>query len=149
VTAFLNDWVAELRQGNRPQCKGRLTEVVDGVESFCCLGVAESMLVERGLQTRRHWDAELPEDENDPGIPEQYVYGDHQEGGVLTDEGCKALGLTTRNPEVQLVEWDTPAYNATEDDGKPTFMTLAQMNDAGFTFSQIADVIDYFFGGEK
>lgn len=132
-TEFIAEWTAELRSGNRQQGRGRLHEVLeDGTEAFCCLGVVEDMLYQRGLSTRKLWERD-EEDER----PSCYAYteGGEEETGVLTDKAREYVGFEDGqfNPDIRL---------------PGVVDSLAELNDDGLTFDQIADVIDYAFGGK-
>jgi hypothetical protein len=149
-TEFIKEWTAELRSGEREQTSGYLTKIdKDGNRSFCCLGVAEDMLCQRGLETSKIWTEENEE------IPAQVAYGEQESTGVLTEEAAAFIGIETlysesnaaSNPTVRLPQVED--YHDDQEQMLPEIVSLAELNDSGFTFSQIADVIDYFFGGEK
>jgi hypothetical protein len=136
----IEEWTAELRKGDRIQGQGRLHEVLEnGVEKFCCLGVVQDMLHKQGEQDRILWEAQ-PED----SIPTQYAYvdpGGFEEIGTLTKQAADKLGIP-QNPPIAITFHENGTL-------KTEVYLIAQLNDSGFTFSQLADVIDYFYGGNN
>lgn len=116
------EWLAALRGGDYGQCKGRLR----GSESeFCCLGVYLDLKVKKGdgVWTRSHQDFTFP-------------------NGYMSRD--------LEFPETGTLPFRSPlnGYAATVDGLKGrngSSVHLADLNDDGLTFSQIADVIDYFF----
>lgn len=121
--ALKNQWVANLRSGKFSQGHSALATVDD---KFCCLGVFCEIA------------PEVDREEHPNGGDVIFKY----KGSVdlfylptaLADEYFE--GLT--NPPIEL--WGDLKFS---DNGSQS-VTLAQLNDGGFTFKQIADVIDYF-----
>lgn len=132
-TEFISEWTAELRSGEVEQGKHRLATIDDGKVKFCCLGVAENLLVKKGLQT-----CTTAEDRDHDFM----MFGAEEEAGVLSQFGVEYLGFDMPNPDIELEDFEDP-------EGKGLSFSLAELNDEGFTFVQIADLIDYFFGGEN
>jgi hypothetical protein len=121
-------WLEALRDPDRKQARGMLN---DG-RGMCCLGVACDI---SGLGD---WEG-FGEAWYRPGM------GNAEDKG-LPVEVAAWLGVPTdpnfhpENPRIPgLVIKDFGTY--VDSDGT---ITLAQLNDSGFTFAQIADVIDYF-----
>lgn len=126
-TEFLAEWTNELRNGGRTQTVGALHKVYeDGSESFCCLGVAEDLLCKRGVEVRSAFDLHNSDEVR------QYAYGLEEEAGVLSWNAKEYIGLPERNPDVWI--------------GDDWYNSVAELNDMGFTFPQIADLLDYTYG---
>jgi len=117
-------WVRALRSGKYKQASGQL-KTEDG---FCCLGVLCD------VYDSTNWTVAA---DNDLGEAyQEWHYKISKLGGytsimkdVLPDEVVDAAGLDLQNPEVP--------YGI---DGTRT--SLAQLNDTGATFAQIADLIE-------
>lgn len=86
-------WVAALRSGKYGQCRSRLKL---GSNLFCCLGVAENVVLGNRRRSGAHF---------------------------LSEGSRKALGLRS------VTGW----FNG---------QSLAQLNDSGSTFAEIADIIE-------
>lgn len=150
-TLTIKEWTGELRSGNRAQTTGTLHEVEDGQEKFCCLGVVQDMLHQRGLcerQPRLDGDGEVV----GYGYVYTYKWNDESvertaiETGTLTDQARNLLGFKHNNPAIELPWVNHEDRREGEEDRHESY-TLAQLNDSGMPFNQIADLIDYFFGG--
>lgn len=128
-------WTAALRSGEYGQAK----EVLRVQDNYCCLGVLCDL----------HAKVTNPP-ENDGWVQKlsnTYTYGLESEETVLPTEVQTWSKLMTGNPSFQAS--DKP-YNElyAGDIGKfqrNEILSLAELNDEGLTFSQIADVIDYMF----
>jgi hypothetical protein len=119
----MTEWVAALRSGKYEQCTAKLHSLV----GFCCLGVKRDL---EGCNWQE-WDGKFMDTEN---CNQTWFY--HGKSG-LTDEG--------RFPfQVQLsYERSSQTY-----DGPPYWQRceqLSELNDQGFTFSEIADIIELLF----
>lgn len=125
-----SDWVKELRSGNWEQGP----EVLLSVDSFdsikhCCLGVLACMLTG---------------DRRDTGI-----YAD-DDGSLLDEDVVKTIGLPNRVDEiVDYVMGHNPDKKEFSDARLDRLRNLdssqnvlAGLNDIGFTFDQIAQIID-------
>jgi hypothetical protein len=111
-------WLAALRSGEYTQAQERL-KTYEGC--FCCLGVLTDLYnKETG---KGEW---TPEDE---GVV--FSSGGDEEGTVLPDEVRIWAGLPICNPGVKVGDPDSP-YNE----------SLAELNDAGMVFGEIADKIE-------
>jgi hypothetical protein len=142
---FKAEWTAELRSGNRLQGKGRLSRIYidnDGVktERLCCLGVACEL---RPADAIKRIDAEFEVDSetNDPNGVEsgkiQTVFYNGMSG--MPSESFNAKHFGGDSPGFYLYWTDQFENNFHK------LVTLAELNDDGLTFSQIADVIDYLY----
>jgi hypothetical protein len=159
--SVIKDWTAELRSGERTQCRATLKDS----KGFCCLGVATDLAINLKVVTGS-W-------EEDNG----FYYADdtsedYKESAALPDDVRRWLGFVHSNPviEIRFVEKDAElnefgSWNFLDSEGLLTnkglpqtsesspypsncfrqAFSLAELNDTGFTFEQIADVIDYFF----
>jgi len=116
-------WIAELRSGNIRQGYGVLHDA--RTDAMCCLGVLCHLAKQAGVSV------------DDVRTDTQYVLYDNC-SGYLPESVQEWAGLTSSNPTVLEDELLTRAI-ATLGDG-----TLAKMNDDGFTFDQIADLIEAF-----
>lgn len=121
IKEHLAEWVAALRSGNYKQGRSRLRRG----DEYCCLGVAMELA---GVP------CEIPAD--DPGVVYYYA-GPYGSALTLTPAGEEWLGVSTSAPYVDMpVGWDR------SDDCCRT--NVAELNDEGFTFDQIADLVEYF-----
>lgn len=134
-------WVAALRSGEYEQTKGYLGRTVtkdDGTQvmGYCCLGVLCQVAVAEGV-------IEAPY-EAEEGHCVTLVYAGYEEV-ELPYMVRDWAGLDRVDPEVRTPEGagDLTSFMGT---GQPNRTTLASLNDAdGFTFAQIADVIEEQF----
>ncbi len=121
-------WLAALRSGNYTQAQGRL-RVGD---SFCCLGVLCDLAIADGVAIR--WGEEVAWGEGIvPIVPREYPEGeDLLNLSVLPDIVIEWAGLPeyTGNPDLRYEYQDENR------------VALAVLNDNGFTFEQIADLIE-------
>lgn len=149
IRAHREQWLAELRSGNRRQVEGYLAcRVDDGTDEvgFCCLGVATDMV---------------------PGVEYEEVTGSHVfrrylvadgpwEYLVLPNAARAWLGVTAGDPDLDFTDtqddWDAlggildgdvfDQVQSNYEEG--SHVTLAMLNDAGATFAQIAEVFETF-----
>jgi hypothetical protein len=168
----LRSWVTELREGDRLQVKGGLAKFTsdnDGTTKvgYCCLGVG----CEVAGVDKYQFQFEDP-DENDEDA-DAYSYGTGGMTELAPPEFLTWLGFTVddnhagngydlrldyvpddladvsvQGTEEQHAKWTerVAEYERPYSDyADPLFpLTLAGLNDSGFTFAQIADCIDYF-----
>lgn len=128
-------WIDALRDPKRSQTTGCLYDQ----SGMCCLGVAADI---SGLG---EWSG--------PYKRQMYVTADgvNREESVTPVEVAEWLGFprisdTTITPLVGTVIQNPfiPGLTGRDVDDDGTGYTLASLNDAGLTFPQIADVIEYF-----
>ena len=106
-------WLKALRSGEYKQGAGCLKNN----DEFCCLGVLSDIYAkEKNLK----WNDEF----YDRGIDDGFIYG---RSAIPSNFVCKWAELKEPNPVVYL-------------DG--CIDSVARMNDEGYTFEQIADVIE-------
>lgn len=127
------EWVAALRSGKYKQTTERLHKMGDGgPDRYCCLGVLCSLAAQEGVV-----DAVIP----DPA--EGYVQysgrWDHvsdRSTTTLPYPVTRWADLTSSNPYIG----NEPAWSA----GLKHPWALAEYNDNGYTFEQIADLIEEY-----
>lgn len=119
------EWIKALLSGDYKQGTGTLRDEADG---FCCLGVycdIAKVPVEHltdeidGVRFDSRWTYGDGGDKNSSYIPTRY-----------------AIGGTFNGTQPVVVMYSP--FNV------PNYYDLSELNDSGFTFAQIADVINYF-----
>lgn len=123
VEAHRKEWVAALRSGQFKQGHG----VLSNGEEYCCLGVA---CVLAGIEA----------DPTPYGDDEPYRLYFDNEPLVLPQRGQDWLGVDEGNPNIDAPRW----LRIDTQDGDPWPADVATLNDDGFTFNQIADLVEYF-----
>jgi hypothetical protein len=116
------EWVRRLRSGIIPQHK---KELRDNGDARCCLGVACDVFADMEGKDKGHWSGNEFFAYNEDTMRNSYS------SSVLPETVMKWLGLRCDNGAA---------------DGK-TYLRqgatcLTEMNDGGYTFSQIADAIE-------
>ena len=109
-------WVEALRSGNYKQCTKRLRHKHRGEYRYCCLGVAADI---SGVGKWRK---------------NEFISGLQCESQVLVENAKDWLGLDTDHGKLDIT---TPTGNVVH-------TTLAQLNDEGKSFSEIADIIEKY-----
>jgi hypothetical protein len=120
-------WVAALRSGRFEQCKGALAKVDCDENGYCCLGVACEIAIEMGL--------DLPK----VVLFDKLAYGAREKTTVMPDEVVAFLGMNTNGDNGDN---NGAFYNDAAPDGFKDYGCLAELNDNGATFSEIADFIE-------
>lgn len=126
---FYTKWVAALRSGDYEQAQGTLSV---NYESFCCLGVACEVA----------------------GVRRKSTYGGDGYENIFNDDSEVINSATNAQLPKQLAKalgwkWETGAFDiGTYRYREPLEYELSVLNDDGFTFDQIADIIEYFFMNE-
>jgi uncharacterized Ntn-hydrolase superfamily protein len=124
-----DQWVAALRSGEFTQGDQVLTQVHDdGTKTYCCLGVLSELACRAGVIAAPTEEKTMIERD---GVQEEVtalIYG-----GVASQSKTIAPGV--------VVEWAGLSHGnpITDDFGS---RTLAGLNDGGYTFAQIADIIE-------
>lgn len=127
---FYAQWTAALRSGEYEQGRDFLR---DG-NRFCCLGVACDILSDNG---EGEWRPSYKD-----GSLSHFHINNQSDSGVLPSRVQEYLDMTAAG-EFDLHEG---MYHDSETDRWISHRTaLTELNDDGFTFAQIADVIEYFF----
>lgn len=125
-------WIAELRTTDKTQCKGQLHVEGDG---YCCLGIGYAMLPNHSPEELRHRRLAPPAFLRWLGF--EHVSGldeDVQIDWLDNFETQGKRGIIEGSPE----ELDVGVPYSKDMGG------AAELNDEGFTFAQIADVLNYF-----
>lgn len=129
------EWIAALRSDEYKQGKGHLTTKEDGTDYDCCLGVLCKIAVKHGVieppkvVTREYHTRDImygpDEDSNSailPGIVSQWAgMGNNQAGELNSD-------IAPKYPNVES-----------------SVDCLSAANDGGYTFAEIADIIEEQF----
>lgn len=110
-------WIADLRSGKHLQITGAL-HLVSLTEGFCCLGRLCEIAIEQGVNVTTSID------------PAGSVIKYDNFAGVLPEIVVDWAGLDSDTVVLQL-----PAYTP--------IGSLISANDDGFTFEQIADIIEW------
>ncbi|WP_159795746.1 hypothetical protein [Puerhibacterium puerhi] len=129
--AVKEEWLEALRSGKYKQARSALHDT--RTDSYCCLGVLCDIAAKHGVGG---WDTKRP-------AGDKLVYVD--------PDGMVGYGF----PPEGVVDWAHGGYRPTEEEPEPfgvpapspdadgTFVNLWELNDNyGFTFEQIADVIE-------
>lgn len=131
-----DQWLHELRTTTSGQGQSQLMWTQAGERYYCCLGLGCEVM---GLEPHVELDSEFPS------------YGARRAQLLAPVEFIVWLGLDPNSPSFRDhersqgefdVRVDYPEALCMQDDSNPP--SAAGMNDSGFTFSQIADVFEYF-----
>jgi len=130
-------WLEALRSGKFKQGDGFLKVTEDygmgATETrHCCLGVLCDMAADAGVESR------MTPYEADHQL--SWAFGHNYETEGLTDAVQEWAGIDTN-----LGELDTPIEGKGRDGNERTFHSVAELNDNGYTFAEIADVIEKQF----
>lgn len=125
-------WLAALRSDKYLQGQNYLQyQTADGKIRYCCLGVLCEIVDVKPVKF---------------GVISA-IFQDH-DAEDLPMLAAQRAGLNQRDPFIHLAQmgWHSP----NEDTGiAPEGYTLANLNDSGLPFPQIADVIEFFIPGEE
>lgn len=124
-------WIKALRSGEYEQCGGQLKVTRDDKAYFCCLGVLCDLTKNR---------AGIKEDwEDDGGKRVPSFMG---KSGSLPEEVCKLTGLLEEEDEegFRYPKWDGEYIGSKKEE-----RSLAEDNDSGKSFKQIANIIEKRF----
>jgi len=134
-TEIADKWTTALRSGEYEQGRNYLAS--DG--KFCCLGIACEIFAD---------DAGLIKSV-EPVEYKSVHTAFHFNGAstVLPTKAILYMEVANANPSILFgnmgLDLDSQVGHG-DPDRVNTGISLAELNDGGFTFSQIADVIDYF-----
>lgn len=123
-TEIKQKWVDALRSGEYQQATGRLRSN----DGFCCLGVLCDLYAQEPFN--KGWVFKGEYEENP--LPQDYWYFD-EESELLPPSVRQWAGLNSNCPDLRLED---------EDEGYWRDTTVAELNDDGTTFNQIADLIE-------
>ena len=118
-------WVNALRSGKYEQGSERLR----GVDGFCCLGVLCDIYAQ---EHNTEWEFRGNEETNLQPMDYWYYEGESE---FLPESVMDWAELKTNNPSLQVdVDDGEDSWNYNDD--------VSNLNDSGYTFSQIADLIE-------
>lgn len=125
-------WIAALRSGKYSQTTAQLEDPDTG--GMCCLGVGCALF----LPTTRN---EIIDEEDDAVTEVRYGYKDEADAELAPDSLVRKLGLRNNEGSFEPPEGvDLPAVDGTPREAR----SLAELNDAGWTFIQIADFVEAY-----
>jgi hypothetical protein len=134
------EWVAALRNGDYNQGERRLVTLKEGMApKYCCLGVLCHLIQEKGEYDLKH--------RQETHHIVYFVGDDDYESGnneasfdILPRSLAESLGIGS-SPEVPFTTTlqEDPRVNASS---VTSDVPLAFLNDKGFTFEEIADLIE-------
>jgi hypothetical protein len=116
-------WLADLRSGKIKQAKSQLRNG----DKRCCLGVLCDIF--RRVKKKGRWNRAF---DSPNGEPPRFL----GEAGVLPDEVAKWAGLAAPDPFVNYKKADPFTGKMLE------LNSLSYINDTGYSFNQIADIIE-------
>lgn len=136
------EWIAALRSGEYKQGRGFLARkgLSESSMSFCCLGVLCELNSEKGEVLKETRAAEIFErnyyhgDSSYLPIPLTNKYKSSREGFSIH------FYALSREQQERLTKYYTEEVD--EADSIPKSFSIAQLNDRGFSFLEIADLIE-------
>lgn len=132
-------WVEALRSGEYSQGKGALR--AQSADSYCCLGVLCDLAVKDGAAGWVPYDQHSYLAVYHPSQDEVYTTLSRQDYLVLPQAIADWAGLRGVSPEISTDAVDDERLTDIDWDGTD-FVGLTNLNDGGFTFEQIADLIE-------
>ena len=152
----LNDWVPALRSGNYKQTTGWLHTIDHEVSCYCCLGVAAEL---KGVTWTPGMGGSLPRSDGHDIVFECQHNGDTAYSGlpetISQQIGILGEGLELPVPDSMLEQGDyykvfpwngdlisVQKYYVNNESGTVWAIDLAALNDEGWSFDQIADIIE-------
>jgi hypothetical protein len=132
-TEIKKQWVEALRSGNYVQGKHRLHQDIEGDQEFCCLGVLCDLAVQAGVKVERSKGQDADEDD-------VYYYDNQMD--LLPDSVMQWADMDTRGGDFVMEDPDEEGPH-----GLPRYLesTLAEENDRGRTFEDLAALIEELF----
>jgi hypothetical protein len=138
----LETWLREMETTDKPQVDGFLCRATDDdkdVLGYCCLGLGAELVPGINIITVG---------ENEDGYCGSKFFGETAEDALAPVEFIDWLGIDRSDAEDKSsydIALDFPDEMHTIDGNEARYnLTAAGMNDAGFTFPQIAQMIRYF-----
>lgn len=119
-TQFRTAWVEALRSGDYVQGRNLLVQDKDGVDCFCCLGVAANLLIKAG----------------------------HKGEWMHNKQGNWSFGTPRHRDDTVLSAAPVPQWlrkkllQKIDDDPDDVEGKLMRLNDVGHSFGRIADIIE-------
>lgn len=127
-------WVRALRSGEYQQGDGRLVTFVEGQPKFCCLGVLTDLYI------KRNEDLVWSEPEvSTRGICYSHADGQHL---LLPDSVKYWAGLRISDPHVSLLSLSEEQKERLKPANRMSLIALSVLNDQGFSFEEIAGLIE-------
>lgn len=138
--------VKRLRSGNYIQGQEKLATIGDEGERYCCLGVLCEIAVERGIIKRFDQEVECWDcDHLDHMVHKVEVHYDHTYDATLPDKVVEWAGMESvdvdERPEVSRFD-DYEGMGRFEREHPDKVTSLAEMNDTGVPFIEIAQFIE-------
>lgn len=124
-TEIKQKWVDALRSGEYQQATGRLRNI----HGFCCLGVLCDLYAQEPFN--KGWMFR-GEDEKYPLQEDYWVFDGESE--LLPSSVRQWAGLKSNCPDIKV--------ECEDEDEEYFYTTVAELNDDGTTFKQIADLIE-------
>lgn len=144
--ALIRDFVAALRSGEYTQTQHKLGSVQESGRMYCCEGVACERYGERAglvVEWAGRWGKQLQV--TDPTVPENAFHAQRVWRAIAPRKLWDYLGMSPNIPMVEgSVIFTLPSGYLTWDT-RESEVSLVSLNDGGFTFEQIADVIEWYW----
>lgn len=134
-------WIDALRSGEYKQGLNRLTTILpDGTQHDCCLGVACKLAMKNAVALAIYYES-LAGDVNVRRVHYNSAFS------LMPQAVSNWLGVpywqqNTNNGDVTI---DFPVLEDRHYHSEERSVTLSWMNDKGMSFSQIADVLEWYF----
>ena len=139
--------LVDLRSGEYVQTRGALCKkTADGSRSYCCLGVLTDQIIREddSLEWRTPFGSVDLEFNGDPGVLVPYVRSLTGVTGPTGEIRILLPGMTDDDaPTGRNYHYGRSEAHTHGEGEWYIFMYLAELNDEGFTFDQIADIIEY------
>lgn len=139
-------WIEEMRTTDAPQVGRALARLVHDKVGFCCLGLGSCRAgVANNIQTELDWLAKDPERRH-----VNFGFGAENVGTLAPREFLEWLGIAPPKDDRWqprafdvLIDWADCGALPTKNGTLATY-SCSRLNDEGFTFSQIADIVEFF-----
>jgi hypothetical protein len=132
-------WLEGLRSGDFPQCSGKLSNGV----GYCCLGVLSELAHREGVIAREEQqNTWKPVSGGGTRTETSVHYGAYAASNYLPRE---VADWAFEEYDPNVVYWENPRVKDPRPEGhlmKVEVTSLAELNDEGFTFEEIADVVE-------
>lgn len=133
-------WLEALRSGNFGQCPGKLA---DGKGNHCCLGVLSELAVQEGVVTKEVEEHTYETLDGEIRVGHTVHYGHYLASNYLPREVAE---WAFEEFDPNSAYWENPRVKDPRPATHPLHSgentDLANLNDEGLTFHEIADVIE-------